>query len=264
MSSYNHILVEFSSGVKEIALNRPDKLNSFNAAMAAELLECLQQAAGDAQVRCILLRGEGRGFCAGQDLMDVLPSDKNPKPDLGEVVKRQYNPIILAIRNAPKPVVCAVNGVAAGAGANLAFCCDIIVAAKEANFIQSFAKVGLIPDSAGTYFLPRLIGLQRAAALTMLADKISAEEACRLGLVHKVFEGDNLLPEARKISAYLATQPTKGLALTKQAFNQTFLNGLEEQLALEEKLQREAGQSSDYQEGVRAFLEKRNPNFTGR
>ncbi|MDQ2666101.1 MAG: 2-(1,2-epoxy-1,2-dihydrophenyl)acetyl-CoA isomerase PaaG [Gemmatimonadota bacterium] len=258
------ILSAVNDGVMTITLNRPDVLNSFNGAMAAALLVALERAATDAAVRAVLLTGAGRAFCAGQDLAAVLPADGEAQPDLGEVVRRQYNPIIRAIRTLEKPVVCAVNGVAAGAGANMAFACDITIAAEDATFIQSFSKIGLIPDSGGTYLLPRLIGLQRAAALTMLADKLDALKAKSWGLIFDAVPGAALTDVAMGIAKRLAGMPTRGIGLTKRGFNAGFSNDLDEQLALEESLQREAGNSEDYAEGVRAFVEKRKPVFHGR
>lgn len=241
---------ELKSGVLEITLNRPEVLNSFNRQMAKELLEALQSNDG----RAVLLTGAGRGFCAGQDLADV-------SGDLGEIVRECYNPIIKAIRNLPKPVVCVVNGVAAGAGANLALSCDIVFAQKGVSFIQSFSKVGLVPDSGGTFFLPRLVGLARATALTFLADKLSAEEAEKFGLVYKA--SDNALDDGRKCAEMLASGATKGFALTKDLLNQSFENNLDKQLTLEEEYQSRAGSTFDYKEGVSAFLEKRAPKFRG-
>jgi 2-(1,2-epoxy-1,2-dihydrophenyl)acetyl-CoA isomerase len=258
------VLAQVSDGVMTITLNRPDVLNSFNGAMADALLSALRRAADDESVRAVLLTGAGRAFCAGQDLSDVLPVEGKPMPDLGDVVKRQYNPIIRAIRTLEKPVVCAVNGVAAGAGANIAFACDITVAAEDATFIQSFAKIGLIPDSGGTFLLPRLIGTQRAAALTMLGEKLEAGRAKEWGLLYEVVPGSVLLDVSRDIAKRLAAMPTRGLGLTKRAFNAGFSNDLETHLALEEELQREDGRTEDYGEGVRAFVEKRKPNFKGR
>lgn len=247
------ILTELKSGVLEITLNRPEVLNSFNREMSKLLQEALESAKSS-DIRSILLTGSGRGFCAGQDLSDV-------KGDLGAIVEECYNPIILAIRNLEKPVVCAVNGIAAGAGANLALACDIVFALKASSFVQSFSKVGLIPDSGGTFFLPRLVGLARATAMTFLAEKISAEEAERIGLIYKAT--DNFLEDARKCAAHLATQPTKGFALTKKALNQSFENNLTSQLKIEKELQSDAGNTFDYKEGVSAFLAKRAPSFKG-
>ena len=258
------ILTEMSGGVLSVTLNRPDVLNSFNLAMAEVLLAALRAARDDAAVRAVLLTGSGRAFCAGQDLAEVLPGEDGVMPDLGDVVQRQYNPIILAIRALEKPVVCAVNGVAAGAGANIAFACDITIAAEHATFIQSFARIGLIPDSGGTYILPRLIGLQRAAALTMLGDKLDARRAKEWGLVFDVVPGATLMESAQGIAARLAGMPTRALGLAKRGFNAGLGNDFETQLALEVELQREAGRTDDYAEGVRAFVEKRTPIFRGR
>ena len=258
------ILSAASDGVLVLTLNRPDVLNSFNKAMASALLDALRSAADDASVRVVLLTGAGRAFCAGQDLAEVLPVAGKAMPDLGDVVRRQYNPIVHAIRALEKPVVCAVNGVAAGAGANIAFACDITVAAAEATFIQSFTKIGLIPDSGGTFFLPRLIGLQRAAALTMLGDKLDAARAKECGLVWDVVSGTGLMEAAMGIAKRLASMPTRALGLTKRGFNAGLGHDLDTHLALEEELQREAGRTDDYAEGVRAFTEKRKPSFHGR
>jgi 2-(1,2-epoxy-1,2-dihydrophenyl)acetyl-CoA isomerase len=260
----NLILSEVTDGVMSITLNRPDVLNSFNGPMADELLRELRHAAENQAVRAVLLTGAGRAFCAGQDLAAVVPAAGKPMPDLGDVVRRQYNPIIHAIRTLEKPVVCAVNGVAAGAGANIAFCCDITLAADEATFIQSFTKIGLIPDSGGTFILPRIVGLQRASAMTMLAEKIDAARAKEWGLLYDVVPATTLMQVALDIAKRLAAMPTRGLGLTKRGFNAGFGNDLDTQLALEEELQREAGRTADYAEGVRAFVEKRKPNFTGR
>jgi 2-(1,2-epoxy-1,2-dihydrophenyl)acetyl-CoA isomerase len=261
---YHHLLVTLRDGVLGVTLNRPDVLNSFNGRMAEELRVALQTAADDPAVRAVLLTGSGRAFCAGQDLAEVLPRAGQPAPDLGEVVARQYNPIIRAIRTLEKPVVCAVNGVAAGAGANLAFACDLVVAAESATFIQSFAKIGLIPDSGGTFILPRIVGLQRAAALTMLGEKLDAGRAKDWGLVYEVVPHAVLADVSFDLARRLAALPTRGLGLAKRGFNAAFANDLDAQLALEEALQREAGATADYAEGVRAFVEKRAPTFTGR
>src|SRR5258708_5964987 len=251
-------------GVMTITLNRPDVLNSFNRPMAEALLAALRIAAEDTSVRAVLITGTGRAFCAGQDLADVLPAEGRPMPDLGEVVHRQYSPIVHAIGTREKPIVCAVNGVAAGAGANLAFACDITIAAESATFIQSFSKIGLIPDSGGTFILPRIVGLQRAAALTMLGEKLDAGRAKEWGLLYEVVPGPALADVAFDIAKRLAALPTRGLGLTKRGFNTAFANDLDTQLALEEELQREAGHTADYAEGVRAFIQKRKPNFEGR
>lgn len=261
---YQHLQVAHREGVQLITLHRPDVLNSVNARMAAELLGALEAAATDATVRAVLLTGAGRAFCAGQDLAEVVPVAGQPMPDLGEVVARQYNPVVRAIRTMEKPIVCAVNGVAAGAGANLALACDIVIAAESAIFLQSFAKIGLIPDSGGTFILPRIVGLQRAAALTMLGEKLDATRALAWGLVYEVVPGSVLADVSFDMAKRLAAMPTRGLGLAKRGFNAAFANDLEAQLALEETLQREAGATADYAEGVRAFVEKRAPRFEGR
>ncbi|MGH6821768.1 MAG: enoyl-CoA hydratase-related protein [Methylocella sp.] len=242
-------------------MNRPDVLNSFNRQMALELQQVLATIEKDADVRAVLLTGEGRAFCAGQDLSEVAGS-KPPK--LGAIVEEYYNPVIRAIRRLEKPVVCAVNGVAAGAGANLALACDIVLASEKASFIQSFCKVGLVPDSGGTFFLPRLVGLPRATAMMMLGEKITARQALEMGMIYQVREEGALDAEAMKLATHLASQPTTGLGLIKRALNSSFANNLDAQLDLEATLQGQAGATSDYQEGVRAFLEKRPPKFTGR
>lgn len=262
--SLQHLLVERRDGVLVVTLNRPDVLNSFNARMAEELVETLRRAADDAEVRTVLLTGAGRAFCAGQDLQEVLPQDGRPAPDLGDLVRRQYNPIVRGIRSLEKPVVCAVNGVAAGAGANIAFACDIVLAAEGIHFVQSFSRIGLIPDSGGTFILPRIVGLQRAAALTMLGEKLTSEKAKDWGLLYDVVPPSVLFEISFELAKRLAGMPTRGLGLTKRGFNAAFANDLETQLALEEELQSEAGRTADYAEGVRAFLEKRQPHFQGR
>ncbi len=258
------VLSELRGPVLVITLNRPDVLNSFDQPMADAFVAALRWAERDDAVRAVLITGQGRAFCAGQDLSAVLPKDGHPAPDLGDVVRRQYNPIVRAIRTLEKPVVCAVNGVAAGAGANIAFACDVVLASDTASFIQSFAKIGLIPDSGGTFILPRIVGLQRAAALTMLGDRLDAARAKEWGLVYDVVPGASLLDAAFALASRLAAMPTRGLGLTKRAFNAAFANDLDTHLAFEEELQREAGRSADYAEGVAAFVEKRTPWFTGR
>jgi 2-(1,2-epoxy-1,2-dihydrophenyl)acetyl-CoA isomerase len=254
------ILFETSSGVATIRLNRPDVLNSFNREMALALQAALDECAIRDDIRAVLITGEGRAFCAGQDLAEAIATDG---PELQAIVREHYNPIILKIRNLMKPVVCAVNGVAAGAGANIALSCDIVFAGASASFIQAFSAIGLIPDSGGTFFLPRLIGFQRATALMMLGDKIQAEQAALMGMIYKVCPDDQLSEVAGACAAGLANAPTKGLGYTKQALNNSMTNGLIEQLDLEEKLQTLAGNTHDYNEGVNAFLEKRKPGFKG-
>jgi len=261
--SYQHILYETDQGVATITLNRPDVLNSFNRAMAAEVRQALAHAGADPVVRALMLTGAGRAFCAGQDLAEAMPKE-GPAPDLGDIVARGYNPIVRTIRQLDKPVVCAVNGVAAGAGANLAFACDFVLASSDATFIQSFSKIGLVPDTGGTFFLPRLIGMARATALMMLADKVTAQDAVTIGLIFRVIDSASLLAEATALARQLATRPTRGLGLIKRALNASATNGLDEQLALEAQLQAEAGSTADYREGVKAFLEKRPPMFIGR
>lgn len=253
------ILFSLDRGVATLSLNRPDVLNSFNREMSLNLIKFLQRCRED-DVRAVLLKAEGRAFCAGQDLAEAMSPDG---PGLRKIVKEHYNQIILNIRNLEKPVVCAVNGVAAGAGANIAFACDIILAGKSASFIQAFSKIGLIPDSGGTFTLPRLVGYHRAAALMMTGDKVNAETALAWGMVYKVYEDEQLQEEATKLATQLAMMPTKGLGLTKKALNASFSNNLEQQLDVEEDLQVMAGGTHDFNEGVQAFLEKRKPNFTG-
>jgi 2-(1,2-epoxy-1,2-dihydrophenyl)acetyl-CoA isomerase len=263
--SVEPVLYAVESGVAAITLNRPDKLNSFTQEMHAALADALQEAEHDATVRAVLLTGAGRGFCAGQDLSDpsISPLGDTP-PDLGAAIERYYGPLIRRVRALPKPVVCAVNGIAAGAGANLALACDIVLAAKSASFVQAFCKIGLVPDSGGTFLLPRLIGLARARALALLGEKLSAETAASWGMIWRVVEDDALLAEATALARQLATQPTAGLALIKRALDQSLTNDLDQQLDLERDLQREAGRTEDYREGVQAFFQKRAPNFVGR
>src|SRR6185312_2959804 len=255
----NFINFSLSNGVGKIILNRPDVLNSFTMDMAIELQTALDECASNKEVRCILLTGAGREFSAEQDLAAAIA----PGADIKVIVEKQYNPVIRKIRNLEKPVVCAVNGVAAGAGANIAFACDIVLSAASATYIQAFAKIGLIPDSGGTFFIPRLIGLQRATALMMLGDKITAEQALQYGLIYKVIADDQLMPEAEKMALQLAQMPTKGLGLTKRLLNASLHNNLEQQLAMEGEIQAAAAKTYDNQEGVKAFLEKRKPVFKG-
>ncbi len=261
--AYQFIDGTIAEGVATITLNRPDVLNSFNRAMATELQFTLGAVGKEPAVRAILLTGAGRAFCAGQDLAEAMPPDA-PPPDLGDIVKAGYNPIVRLIRTIEKPVICAVNGVAAGAGANLALACDILIAAEEASFIQSFSQIGLIPDTGGTFFLPRLVGLHRATAMMFLAEKVTAARARELGLVHDVVPHSVLHETAFALARSLASQATRGFGLTKRALNRSLGTDLDSQLEYEEELQREAGRTHDYGEGVRAFLEKRKPQFTGR
>jgi len=251
------ILIDHRGAWRIVTLNRPDRLNAFNEAMHRALAKALDDASEDIDCRAVLLTGAGRGFCAGQDLSDI-------SGDLGSVIEDFYNPLVRRIRALNKPVVCAVNGTAAGAGANIALCCDIVLAARSAKFIQSFAKIGLVPDSGGTYFLPRLIGEARAKALAMLAEPISAETAASFGMIWRAVDDDKLASEAEALTAHLASQPTQGLALIKQALAQSATNSLDAQLDLERDLQRQAGATPDYAEGVDAFIAKRPPKFTGR
>ncbi|HKJ46961.1 MAG TPA: enoyl-CoA hydratase [Balneolales bacterium] len=259
--NYSYIKFETNGGWAEITLNRPDKLNSFNRPMAEELQDAIKKAATDDNIRCVILTGAGRGFCAGQDLKEVL--DRHGEP-LGNTVKHSYNPIILAIRELEKPVICAVNGTAAGAGANIALACDFVLAAENAVFVQSFSKIGLIPDSGGTFFLPRLVGLPRATAMAMLGEKITAGQAVDIGLIYKSYADEELMVKARELAGYLAEQPTRGFGLIKRGFNESLGNDLQSQLELEAELQTEAGKTHDYNEGVQAFVEKRKPKFTGK
>lgn len=257
---FEHILWSVENGVARITLNRPSVFNSMHHAMRQEVLTALDLCRNEDGIRAVYLTGAGRAFCAGQDLQEVV--DPNG-PALHDILASGYNPMVRAIRHLEKPVVCAVNGVAAGAGANIAFACDITVAAASASFTQAFSKIGLIPDSGGTWTLPRLVGLQRATALMMLSDKISAEEAATMGLIWKVFPDDIFATESLRIAETLAQMPTRALGMTKRALNRAFSNDFNAQLALEDDLQTQAGQTHDYQEGVAAFLEKRKPVFRG-
>lgn len=260
---FQHLRVTVDEGVMSITLDRPEVLNSFNRAMAEELQQALARAAGDVAVRAVLLTGAGRGFCAGQDLAEALPQGNGPMPDIGEIVKSSYNPIIRAIRRLEKPVVCAVNGVAAGAGANLAFACDLTIAAESATFVESFAKLGLIPDTSGTFFVPRLVGTQRATGMFFLAEKIDAKRAKEWGLIWDVASDNRLHEVALTLAKKLATQATRGFGLTKRALNTSLGNTLDEQLEVEAQAMHDAGRTADYEEGVRAFLEKRAPVYRG-
>lgn len=254
------IRFETQQGIAKITFNRPEVFNSFNRTMAFAVQEALDAAGSNADIRCVVLTGEGKAFCAGQDLKEVTDPEG---PELTSIVRDHYNPIIEKIRALRKPVVAAVNGVAAGAGANIALACDITLAKNSASFIQAFSKIGLIPDSGGTFFLPRLVGLQRATALMMLGDKISAQEAANIGMIYRAVDDAEFDNEVEALSAKLAALPTKGLAFTKQALNRSMCNDLTAQLSLEEQLQTKAGRTHDYNEGVEAFLNKRKPEFKG-
>lgn len=257
------LLEELRDGVLVLTLNRPEVLNSFTRSMAQMMQVALRRAAEDSLVRAVLITGAGRGFCAGQDLAEALPREDGPMPDIGEFVTSGYNPIIRGIRHLEKPVICAVNGVAAGAGANLAFACDITIAAEDAVFVESFAKLGLIPDTGGTFFVPRLAGVQRATGMFFLAEKVSATKAKEWGLIWEVVPHAGLIDAAFTMAHTLATQATRGFGLTKRALNASFANSLDEQLEVEAQTMHEAGRTADYEEGVRAFLEKRKPVYRG-
>jgi 2-(1,2-epoxy-1,2-dihydrophenyl)acetyl-CoA isomerase len=254
------IVFEIKNSVAYITLNRPEKFNSFNRAMALQMQETLDACSIDDAIRCVYITGAGKAFCAGQDISELTGDDKI---EIKQILSEHYNPIVQRIRNLPKPVMAAVNGVAAGAGANIALCCDVVVATQSASFIQAFSKIGLIPDSGGTFTLPRLIGWQRASALMMTGDKITAADALQMGMLYKVFADDVFEAESKKIAATLSQMPTKGLAYTKHALNQSFHNNWEEQLLLEDAYQQKAAATEDYAEGINSFLEKRVPVFKG-
>ncbi len=258
------ILFDRADGIARITLNRPDRLNSFTTAMHAELRDALAQVQADKSLRVLLLTGAGRGFCAGQDLADRAVAPGGAPVDLGASIESNYRPLVLALQALPLPVVCAVNGVAAGAGANIALACDIVIAARSASFIQAFCKIGLIPDSGGTYFLPRLIGSARAIGLAMLGDKLPAATAAEWGLIWQCVDDDALKSTVDALLSQLALAPTRGLAATKRALQASATASLPAQLDLERDLQRELGFSADYREGVAAFASKRPPVFTGR
>jgi 2-(1,2-epoxy-1,2-dihydrophenyl)acetyl-CoA isomerase len=258
------ILYEAADGVAMLTLNRPDKLNAFNEAMHGELAQALRRVEADSGIRAVLLTGAGRGFCAGQDLGDRVTGEGDAPPDLGATLDGLYNPLIRRICRLERPVICAVNGVAAGAGANLAFNCDIVLAARSAKFMEPFCKLGLVPDAGGTYILPRLVGAVRARGLALLGETLTAEQAEAWGLIWRVIDDERLLDEAQALARHLATQPTKGLGLIKRALLASATNSLDAQLDLERDLQREAGRTEDYREGVAAFMEKRPATFKGR
>ena len=262
--SYETLIFDHGDGVATLTLNRPDKLNSFNARMHEEMRAAMKTVERDDSIRCLLLTGAGRAFCAGQDLGDRDVAPDTEMPDLGDSLERNYNPLIRRIIRLEKPVVCAVNGVAAGAGANLALACDIVLAAQSAYFVQSFSRIGLIPDSGGSWLLPRLIGRARATAITMLAEKVSAQQAADWGMIWKALGDEELMPQALKLASHLARQPTRGLGYLKRALLLSSDTDLDRQLDVERDLQRLAGRTEDYREGVAAFIEKREPEFRGR
>jgi 2-(1,2-epoxy-1,2-dihydrophenyl)acetyl-CoA isomerase len=258
------ILVELKQGYRVITLNRPARLNSFNETMHLQLRAALSQAEKDLSCRAVMLTGAGRGFCAGQDLSDRVMGDGDAPPDLGATIETFYSPLVKQLRALPMPVVCAVNGVAAGAGANIALACDIVLAARSASFLEAFARIGLIPDAGGTWFLPRLAGDARARGMALLAEPVPADTAERWGLIWKCLDDDKLMGEAHALCLRFAEGATRGLALVKRALGASSTNTLDAQLDLERDLQREAGHTVDYAEGVRAFMEKRKPGFKGR
>jgi len=262
----NFNTIEFASGdgVATLTLNRPKSLNSFTVEMHTEIHAVMQRVTDDEDIRCLVITGAGRGFCAGQDLGDRASSGDGEVPDVGASVEKHYNPLIRSIMDLPKPVICAVNGVAAGAGVSIALACDIVLAARSASFIQVFCKIGLIPDSGGTWNLPRAVGLARAKGLAMLGDRLNAETAEEWGLIWKCVDDEALMDEALKMARHLATQPTRALGRIKRLLHESIANTLPVQLALEQKAMHELGQSEDYREGVTAFLEKREPVFKGR
>lgn len=262
--SFETIDFSVASGIGRLALNRPDSLNTFNVAMHREIQQALDELERVEGLRVLLLTGRGRGFCAGQDLSDRSVAPGDDVPDLGESLESWYNPLVRRLRALPVPVVCAVNGVAAGAGANIALACDIVLAARSAKFVEVFCNIGLVPDCGGTWHLPRLVGHARATALAMLGDKVSAEQAESWGMIWRAVDDDALESEAESLLEHFAQQPTQGLANIKKALTASWGNSLDEQLDLERDLQRACGRTADYREGVTAFMEKRKPTFTGR
>lgn len=255
------VLFEIKDSIGFITLNRPDKFNSFNREMALQLQGKLDECASLHEIRCVYITGAGKAFSAGQDISELTGENK---VEIKQILSEHFNPVIRHIRNLPKPVVAAVNGVAAGAGANIALCCDVVVASETASFIQAFSKIGLIPDSGGTFMLPRLVGWQKASALAMLGDKVSATDAEKMGMLYKVFSPETFEAQSKLIAATLSQMPTKGLAYTKHMFNMSAHTSLEEQLMEEDVFQQRAAMTEDYQEGIQAFLEKRNPVFKGK
>jgi len=255
------VLFEIKDSVAFITLNRPEKFNSFNREMALLMQAKLDEAASLHEVRAVYITGAGKAFCAGQDIAELVGDSK---VGIAQILSEHYNPIVQRIRKMPKPVVAAINGVAAGAGANIALCCDVVVATASASFIQAFSKIGLIPDSGGTFTLPRLIGWQKASALMMTGDKVSAADAEKMGMIYKIFEDAIFEEESKKIVQTLAQMPTKGLAYTKHVLNQSLAGTWEDQLSIEDKYQQKAAATEDYNEGINSFLEKRMPNFKGK
>jgi 2-(1,2-epoxy-1,2-dihydrophenyl)acetyl-CoA isomerase len=257
--SYETVLFDVNEGIASLTLNRPDVFNAFNEQLSADVLDALKKTAKDKSIRVLVISGSGKAFCSGQDLKSIAGT----KRSLSESIHKRYNPMIRAIRNLPIPVICKLNGVAAGAGANIALACDIVLAAESASFIQAFSKIGLIPDSGGTFFLPRLVGFQRAMALCMLGDKVTAAEELQMGMIYKVLHDASFTTDVLKMAETLAGMPTKALGLTKRLINSSLTHNLDEQLQMEGVIQIEAAQTLDYKEGVQAFIEKRKPAFKG-
>jgi len=263
MQAVNNIEFSVSDSLAVLTLNRPERLNSFNSEMHAEVRQVFEEIKRDNNIRCLLITGNGRGFCAGQDLSDRAVSAGDEAPDLSASIEHNYNPLIRNIVSLSRPVVCAVNGVAAGAGANIALACDLVLAAKSASFVQPFNKLGLVPDSGGTWVLPKLVGHARALRLCLLGEKVTAQEALEMGMIANVYDDDQLLSEAKQLGQQLAKAPTQGLGLIKRAIHASYSNTFDEQLDLERDLQGVAGRTDDYREGVAAFMEKRKPEYKG-